>query len=379
MRTLLGTWCGAATLVGSVLALSACHRGDEAATPAAASDSVVAFAAGSPSLQYIGTDTVRTRTEKVVAELAAQLVLDEDHTSRVSSPVDGRVQALDVEPGARVVAGQAMAHILSGDFAQAESDLARAEAAWRQATSALARARDLFQHHVVSQRDLDQAVTDEATAHAERDRAASRSRQLGGQAAGAAIGQEFVLRAPIAGEVVQRSANPGQQVHSGDVTPLFVVSSLDTLWLTASVFERDIGDVKVGQRMVFSTDALPGRRFAARVAYVSDALDPQTRTGTARAALPNPGHLLRGEMSGTVKVFGADGSHVAVVPSIALVTRGADVVAFVQAAPGRFVLRRVHVADDDGETAAVLDGLRPGEVVVTKGSLLLLGALQQAR
>jgi hypothetical protein len=84
-------------------------------------------------------------------------------------------------------------------------------------------------------------------------------------------------------------------------------------------------------------------------------------------------------MSGTVKVFGADGSHVAVVPSIALVTRGADVVAFVQAAPGRFVLRRVHVADDDGETAAVLDGLRPGEVVVTKGSLLLLGALQQAR
>lgn len=377
MTTVQAARLGAAALAGALLALAACRKGDEAARPAAASDSVVAYAAGSPSLQYIGTDTVRTRTEKVVAELAAQLVLDEDHTSRVSSPVDGRVQSLDVEPGARVAAGQPLAHILSGDFAQAESDLARAEAAWRQATAALTRARDLFQHQVISQRDLDQAVADEATAHAERDRAAARSRQLGGQGTG--IGQEFILRAPIAGEVVQRSANPGQQVHAGDATPLFVISSLDTLWLTASVFERDVGDVKVGQRMVFTTDALPGQRFAARVAYVSDALDPQTRTGTARAALANPGHALRGEMSGTAKVFGPDASHVAVVPSIALVTRGADVVAFVQVAPGRFVLRRVRVADDDGETAAVLQGLQPGEVVVTAGSLLLLGELQQGR
>ena len=85
---------GAVALALSVFALAGCHKGENAAQAGVASDSVVAFAAGSPSLQYIGTDTVRTRTEKVVAELAAQLVLDEDHTSRVSSPVDGRVSRM---------------------------------------------------------------------------------------------------------------------------------------------------------------------------------------------------------------------------------------------------------------------------------------------
>ncbi len=364
-------------LACGALVLGGCRRDEGAAQPGDGPDSVVTFAAGSPSLQYLAVDTVRTRTERVVAELAAQLVLDEDHTSRISSPVDGRVVSLDVEPGARVAAGQALARIASGDFAQAQSDLARAEAAWRQATAALTRARDLFQHQVISQRDLDQAVTDEATAHAERDRAAARARQLGGQGTG--IGQEFVLRSPIRGEVVQRAANPGQQVHAGDATPLFVVSSLDTLWLTASVFERDVGAVRVGQRIVLTTDALPGRRFAARIGYVSDALDPQTRTGTARAVLANPDHALRAEVIGTAKVFGPDSSRAPVVPSIAVVTRGAASVVFVRLAPGRFVARTVQVADDDGETAAIVSGLQPGDVVVTRGSLLLLGQLEQGR
>lgn len=363
--------------LAALAALGACTKGGGANRGAALPDSVVQLDTASGALRYVAVDTVRVRTEKVVAELAAQLALDEDHTSRVSSPVDGRVQSVDVEPGARVQAGAALAHIVSGDFAQAESDVARAEAAWRQQAAALARARDLFSHQVISQRDLDQAVAEEAQAHAERDRAAARSRQLGGQGTG--IGQEFVLRAPIGGEVVQRAVNPGQQVHASDATPLFVVSSLDTLWLTASVFERDIADVRVGQRIVFTTDALPGRRFVSRVSYVSDVLDPQTRTGTARAGLPNPTHALRSELIGTAKVFGPDSARVPVVPSIALVTRGADVVVFVQQARGRYVMRAVQVADDDGETAAVLAGLRPGEVVVTRGSLLLLGEIQQGR
>ena len=308
--------------------------------------------------------------------MPAQLALDEDHTVRVASPVSGRVRALDAAPGDQVAAGGALAHIVSGDVAQAQSDLKRAEAALTTAITSLVRARDLFAHHVVAQRDLLQAINDSAQARAEGDRAQARVQQLG---TGPDVGQDYVLRAPIGGDVVDRTANPGMEVRPDLPAPLFTVSSLDTLWLTASVYERDLAAVRPGQRVLFTTEALPDRVIVARVAYVSSALDPATRTATLRALVPNAGRELRPSMFGEVKVVAPDRSGLPVVPTLALVTQGAATVVFVQTAPGRFVLRPVQVTNDDGATAIVLDGLRPGEVVVTRGSLLLSAEAAPAR
>jgi membrane fusion protein, heavy metal efflux system len=322
----------------------------------------------SPKLASIGVDTVRARSEKVVAVLPAQLALDEDHTVRVASPVSGRVRTLDAAPGDRVAPGGALAHILSSDVAQAQSDLQRAEATLTTAITSLARARDLFAHHVVAQRDLQQALNDSTQARAERDRAQARVQQLG---AGPDVGQEYVLRAPIGGEVVDRVANPGMEVRPDLPAPLFTVSRLDTLWLTANVYERDLNTVRRGQRLQFTTEALPGRTIAARITHVSSALDPVTRTATLRALVPNASRALHPSMFGEVRIIAPDSSGLPVVPTLALVTQGDATVVFVQTAPGRFALRSVHVTNDDGETAVVVDGLRPGEVIVTRGSLLL--------
>ncbi len=124
-------------LLAAVAALPACRR----ETPAFADDSVptgeVRFAPNSPKLAAIGIDTVRQRRDKVVAVLPAQLALDEDHTVRVASPVAGRIVRLDAAPGERVASGGALAHILSADVAQAQSDLERAEASLATATAAL--------------------------------------------------------------------------------------------------------------------------------------------------------------------------------------------------------------------------------------------------
>lgn len=331
---------------------------------------------GSPKLASIGVDTVRARREKVVAVLPAQLALDEDHTVRVVSPVSGRVRTLDVGPGDRVAAGSALAHILSSDVAQAQSDLQRAEAALTTATASLARTRDLFAHQVVAQRDLQQAINDSAQARAERDRAEARVEQLG---AGPNVGQEYVLRAPIAGDVMDRAANPGMEVRPDLPAPLFTVSNLDTLWLTASVYEHDLHAVRRGERVLLTTEALPGRSIVARVDYVSSALDPATRTATLRALVPNGDRALRPATFGEVKVVAVDTSGVPVVPTLALVTHGAETVVFVQTAPGRFAMRSVQVTDDDGQTAAVISGLRPGDLVVTRGSLLLSAESAPAR
>ncbi len=323
---------------------------------------------GSPKLASISVDTVHARGEKVVVVLPAQLALDEDHTVRVASPVSGRVRTLDAAPGDRVAAGGALAHIVSSDVAQAQSDLQRASATLTTALTSLARARDLFAHHIIAQRDLQQALNDSAQARAERDRAQARVQQLG---TGPDVGEEYVLRAPIGGDVVDRVANPGMEVRPDLPAPLFTVSRLDTLWLTASVYERDLNTVRRGQRVLFTSEALPDRTIAARIVHVSSALDPVTRTATLRALVPNASRALHPLMFGEVRIIAPDSSGLPVVPTLALVTQGDATVVFVQTGPGRFALRPVHVTNDDGQTAVVIDGLRPGEVIVTRGSLLL--------
>jgi len=331
----------------------------------------------SPKLAYISVDTVLPRTERVVAVLPAQLVPNEDHTVHVATPVAGRVRTLEVQLGDRVRAGQALARIASSDVAQAQSELLKAEASLTQATTALARARDLYQSTVIALKDLQQAESDEAQARAERDRAAARVKLLG--AGSTTVGQEYVLRAPIGGEIVERAINVGAEVRPDNAQTLITISALDTLWLTASAYQRDLASAKKGDKLVFTTDAAPGRRFTATVNYVSNVLDPQTRTATIRAVLPNSDHALRTQVFGEARLLAPDTARVPVVPVEALVTRGSTTVVYVEAAPGRFVRRPVSVGEDDGQVAAITSGLRLGERVVTRGSLLLDADASESR
>ncbi len=336
----------------------------------------IRFEPGSPQLAYVTVDTVRTEREKVVAVLPAQLAMDENHTVRVASPVSGRVLTVDVQLGDRVGAGQALAHIASSDVAQAQSDLAKAEAALAVAAAARARARDLYEHKVIALKDLQQAESDDAQARAERERTLAHVRVLG--VATDSVSQTFVLRSPLAGSVVDRALNPGAEVRADNAQPLVTVTALDTLWLTASVYQRDLKLVRAGERLVFTTDAIPGQRFIARVSYVSGALDAQTRTATLRAVVPNPDGVLKPMTAGEARLYAPITGGVPVVPVEALVTHGAQTVVFVQLEPGRFVRRAVAVGEDDGETAVVTNGLRPGEFVVTRGSLLLAAEADRA-
>lgn len=358
--------------LGSLLwvAASACHG---AARPAEARDALpdgeVHIATDSPKLHALAIEAARPQTERVVATLPALVVPDEDHTVRVASPVTGRIVSLDVSAGDRVVAGQPLAHIRSVDAVQATSDAMKAQAAWTTARGALARVTDLYEHKVSAARELEQAKSDEAQAHAEYERARARARQLG--MAGGSVSDSYVLRAPNAGVVVERTANPGAEVRSDNGQTLFAISALDAVWLTVSVPQRDLAQVHRGARLRFRTDAAPGRTFEARISFVSDALDPQSRTATARAVIANPGEALRVQASGEAQLVVSERTDAVTVPTRALVTHGAETVVFVEAAPGRFVRHAVTVRDDNGTSATIASGLAAGERVVTSGSLLL--------
>lgn len=351
-----------------MLGAAACTRDSEATerTPPAEDGTIIIAPA---KLGALTIDSVRTRWERLVAVVPAQIVPDEDHMVRVIPPISGRIRSVDVSLGMHVEAGQPLAHIASGDLAQATSDVAKAEAQLAQATANLRRTRDLYEHNVTAAKDVEQARTDEAQARAEAERARARARMLG--AGGPAVAGDFVLRAPMSGDVIDRAANPGAEVRSDAATPLFTISSLDALWVTANVYQRELAVVRRGSRLVFETDAVPGKQFEARVVTVSGALDPQTHTATLRATLPNPGHVLRVLETGTAKLYASDATPALVVPTRALVTHGSSTVVFVEVGRGRFMRRVVTVGDDDGDAATITSGLTAGERIVTNGSLLL--------
>jgi RND family efflux transporter MFP subunit len=171
--------------------------------------------------------------------------------------------------------------------------------------------------------------------------------------------------------VIERNINDGAEVRPDNATPLFTITSLADLWLTVNVPQRDLSLVRRGSRVHFVPDSDPGRTYDASITFVSNALDPVTRTATARAVLPNPGNALRVLTSGHAQVVTSDGTPTVVLPSRALVTHGTDTVVFIELTPGRFVRRVVVVRDDDGTTATIASGLSAGERVVVNGSLQL--------
>jgi cobalt-zinc-cadmium efflux system membrane fusion protein len=360
----------------AVLAAGACGKkaaadSSDATATAPAKDGEVVIDSASPKLKAIGVDTVRMTHERAVAMLPAQLVLDEDHTVRVFSPVTGRVRTLLAEPGGHVATGAELAHIASGDMSQATSDQVKAEAAMAQTAAALTRAEDLYAHKVIALKDLEQARSDAAQARAETDRARQRTSQLGQLGGAGSVQGDYVLRSPLDGIVIDRSVNSGAEVRPDATVPLFTVSSLDTLWLVASAPQRDLAKLHTGAHLIFTTDAAPGRSFDARVTYVGDQLDPVTRTTVVRAAIANHERALRAMTVGVARLMAsADGGRI-VVPTTALVTHGSDVVVFIEKSKGHFERRPVLVDDDDGTTATIREGLKAGERVVTRGSILL--------
>jgi len=248
----------------------------------------------------------------------------------------------------------------------------------------LARQRELVEAHAGARKDLEAADATWQKAQAELERAKQKTRLL---AAGTfdAVTQEYTLRSPIDGEVVARSATPGLEVQgqwsgAGSPVELFTVGQLDPLWVLGDVFEMDLPYVHKGLSVVVHVPAFPGRTFTGRIDWVSNVLDPATRTAKVRCAIENPGELLRPEMAPILSITLPGHQHLG-VPRESVLRLGDDKVVFV-AVPGAtdrqlaFRQRTVVVGEDgQGGIVPVLDGLTAGEQVVTAGAILLVGLL----
>jgi cobalt-zinc-cadmium efflux system membrane fusion protein len=340
----------------------------------AAANDVLHFAANAEQLSFLDIAPVEALAAPTVQALPGKLAFDEDVTVRVFSPVAGRVTELVAKPGATVKAKDVLAWLSSPDFAQARADARKAQADLAMKQKALSRAQELTDLGVLARKDLESAQADLGQARAELDRAQSVLRNL--DPTGNDV--RYALRAPIAGIVVDRSINPGQEVRPDAQTPLFILSDPTKLWATFELSERDMAKVHDGQNVRIDVDAIADEHIAGHVIYVGGALDPATRRITVRAEVDQPDPRLKPEMFARISPIEDDGHKEIAVPNAALVSVGLHHYAFVEEAPGTLKRREVQLGVIGERVAYVRSGLKAGERVVTRGALLLNAELGQA-
>lgn len=369
-----------------VVALCACRR--EAATPEPPAPRVendkVSFDSNAPQLASLTLETAKPR-QFVVTNVTGRLSWNDDVTVRVFTPVAGRVTSITAALGQAVTADAPLAQIDSPDFGQAQADARTAEGNLRQAEAALARARDLFEHGAAAQKDVENAQAAEVAASAENDRARAKLALYGGDGRGDR--ELYVLRSPVAGVVVEKNINPGQEVRSDQMlanapdlfAPLFIVSNPARLWLQLDVAESDLQTLQPGQSLRVYSQAFPGRVFSGRIDVIGDALDPATRTVKVRGSVDNPDRLLKAEMyvRADVVINTAETANAAVeIPARSVFLRGSQYYVFVEQSPGQYVRQPVTVGSEQDGRVPILTGLNAGQRVVTYGCLLLESLLE---
>ncbi|MBA3975706.1 MAG: hypothetical protein C0504_15990 [Candidatus Solibacter sp.] len=177
------------------------------------------------------------------------------------------------------------------------------------------------------------------------------------------------LTAPFAGVITQFNAAPGETIGTED--EVMTVGDLSTVWVQADLYEKDIRSVREGQQAEVEVASYPGRIFTGRISYVSDVLDPNTRTAKVRVEVSNPQDLLKLEMFATVRIPTPATRSAIAIQANAVQNIDGTTVAFVKLAGNRFEKRVLKLGQRAGDWVEVAEGLKAGDTFVTEGSFLL--------
>jgi cobalt-zinc-cadmium efflux system membrane fusion protein len=376
--------CGTALLISS----AACHSDSAAAAaevrpPARVQGDTLILAANDPQAVSLHSVLVSAPTARTIP-LNGRLAWSEDATARVFVPFAGRVTRITATVGETVRPGAELAAIASPDYGQAQADARRARTDAALAERTLSRQRDLLQHGIVAQKEVDAAEADLQRARAEDDRARARLALYGGDSASSA--QVYTLRAPVSGVVVERNVNPGQEVRPDQMlasapqlfAPLFVITDPARLWVILDVPERDTPSLRPGQPITLHARALADQTFNATIATTTGAIDPVSRTMKVRAVVNNPTGVLRAEMLVSADAAVAGPGDIS-VPVSSVILQGERHVVFVEQAHGKYARREVTVGAERNGMMPVVSGLRAGDRVVTTTPLLLQQLYDNAR
>jgi cobalt-zinc-cadmium efflux system membrane fusion protein len=334
-------------------------------------------------LNAVKVEPVAEREFPVEKEAVGSIDFNQNLSVQVFTPYQGRIIALFAEVGDDVKKGQTLFTIDSPDLLQAESTLIAAAGVLDLTSRNLARLKELYTTRAVSQRDLDQGVSDQQTAEGNL-RAGRDAVRLFGKTdaeidkivADRTADPTLVVPSPIDGRITARSAAPGLFVQPGNAPAPFTVADINTMWMLANVIETDSPAFRVGQAVQVKLDAFPDRVFDGKITTIGASVDPNTRRVLVRSEISDPQHELRAGMFANFVISIGAPVRSPAVPLNGVVREGDGTqTIWVTADRRRFTQRKVKIGDQRDGYRQILEGVQAGELVAADGAIFLSNQL----
>jgi cobalt-zinc-cadmium efflux system membrane fusion protein len=357
----------------------------EAAAPKASSDTPSIDLSDS-QLASVAVAPAAEREFPVEKQAVGSIDFNQDMTLQVFTPYQGRIIGLFAKVGDDVTKGQTLFTIDSPDLLQAESTLIAASGVLEFTTHNLARLKELYTTRAVSQKDLEQAISDQQTAEGNLRAARDAVRIFGktdsdiDQIVSRRMADPtLVVPSPISGRITARNAAPGLFVQPGNAPAPYTVADISTMWMIANVAENDSPAFRLGQDVKVKVNAFPNRLFEGKITTVGATVDPNTRRVLVRSEIDDPQHELRSGMFANFTISVGDPLRSVAVPLDGVMRQGdGTMTVWVTADRRRFTQRTVRTGKQRDGYWQILDGVKAGELIASEGAIFLSNALTTA-
>jgi cobalt-zinc-cadmium efflux system membrane fusion protein len=341
----------------------------------------------SSQLNAIKIEPVGTHLFPVEKEAVGSIDFDDDLSVQVFPSYQGKILKTFVELGDDVQKGQVLYTIDSPDLVNAESTLIGAAATFDLTSKALTRIKNLYgspgDNGGLAQKDFEQAVSDEQTAEGALKAARDALRVFGKTdaqidqiIAARKIDPALVVPSPITGRITSTTSPPGLLVQPGTAPAPYTVADISTMWMLGNVAESDSPLFHEGQAVRVTVMAYPGRLFEGKISKIYATVDPNSHTLTIRSDIADPNHELRPGMLANFVIQVKEPTQYTAIPAKGVVRESdGTFTAWVTTDQKHFVQRTVKIGLQDNGWDQVLQGVQPGERVVSEGAVFLSNML----
>jgi cobalt-zinc-cadmium efflux system membrane fusion protein len=334
-------------------------------------------------LSSIKVEPVGSYAFPVDKETVGTISFADDRAVQVFPPFQGKIIRGLVELGDNVQKGQPLYTIDSPDLIQAESTLISTAGVFELTSKELARARDLNHTNGVSEREYEQATSDQQTAEGAMKAARNAVRVFGKTdaeidqiIASRRVDPALIVRSPIAGQVTSFNAPPGLFVQPGNGTAPYTVANVAVKWMLASISEGDIALYHVGQPVAVRVMAYADKVFQGKISKLYASVDPVTHRATVRSEIADPGNELRPGMLANFTIRVHESVQTLALPANGVVREGdGTMTAWVTTERRHFSQRIITTGLRNSDWVQVVGGLQRGELVVSDGAVFLSNML----
>ena len=304
------------------------------------------------AIQLAQVQTAKVEYKSVNSEinLFGKIQVDETRQKSITSWVAGRIEKLFVDyTGATVKQGDPLVEIYSPDLFVAQQEYLDA-------------------------RSSNNPLVDLSTIRKKLELLGLSSEQIDEIEQRGKATEYLTIKAPIGGVVLTKNIQQGDYVKTG--MPLYDIADLSTVWIYLDAYEKDLANIKAGQKLTFTVKAYPGESFSGQINFVEPILNKSTRTVKVRATASNKNGKLSPELLVNATINSTQKVKELVVPASAPLQTGKRAVVYIALGEGKFEGRQVTLGPRYGDHYAVLDGLAEGDQVVVNGNFKIDSEMQ---